>query len=96
VKNGREAVQYMKFHTVDLIMLDMIMEKDFDGLDTYCEIIKIHPGQRVIVVSGFSQTDRVQKVLELGAGQYIKKPYSLKDLANALRREFDNNQVPAE
>ena len=95
VKNGREAIQYLKFHAVDLIMLDMIMEKDFDGLDTYREIIKIHPGQKVIVVSGFSQTDRVQEVLELGAGQYIKKPYSLQDLADALRREFDHNRVSA-
>ena len=95
VKNGREAVRYTEYHAVDLIMLDMIMEKDFDGLDTYREIIRTHPDQKVIVVSGFSQTDRVQKVLELGAGQYIRKPYSLKDLADALRRELDN-RVPVE
>ncbi|MFZ5981400.1 MAG: hybrid sensor histidine kinase/response regulator, partial [Candidatus Zixiibacteriota bacterium] len=96
VKNGHEALQYLKYHPVDLIMLDMIMEKDFDGLDTYREIIKINPGQKVIVVSGFSQTDRVQKVLELGAGQYIKKPYALKDLADALRRELDSRVIAEE
>ncbi|MBN1211002.1 MAG: substrate-binding domain-containing protein [candidate division Zixibacteria bacterium] len=92
-KNGREAVQYLKFHSADLVLLDMIMEKDFDGLDTYREIIKIHPGQKVVVVSGFSQTDRVQAILDLGVGQYVKKPYSLAELAEALRRELSHDTV---
>ena len=92
-KNGREAVQYLKFHSADLVLLDMIMEKDFDGLDTYREIIKIHPGQKVVVVSGFSQTDRVQAILDLGVGQYVKKPYSLAELAEALRLELNHEIV---
>ena len=32
---GREAIEYLKEHTVDLLLLDMIMEDGFDGLDTY-------------------------------------------------------------
>jgi len=87
--NGSDAVKYLKDHSVDMVVLDMIMETNFDGLDTYREIIKIHPGQKAIIVSGFSATDRVQKMLELGAGQYVKKPYTMEMIGRAIREELD-------
>ncbi|MEW5925617.1 MAG: PAS domain S-box protein, partial [Candidatus Zixiibacteriota bacterium] len=95
VDSGREAVKFLSKHCVDIIMLDMIMEKDFDGLDTYTNILKYHPSQKAVIVSGFSATDRVTQAMELGAGQYIKKPYTLKQLGIAIRTELDKNKVPA-
>jgi len=82
--NGHEALEIIKSENIDLVLLDMIMEKGFDGLDTYREMIKIKPGQRVVVVSGFSATDRVNEMQRLGAGPYIRKPYSRKQLAGAI------------
>ena len=87
--NGHEAVEYLSDQSVDLVVLDMIMEKDFDGLDTYNKIIESYPGQKAIIVSGFSATDRVNKALNLGVGQYIKKPYTLQQLGKAVREELD-------
>jgi len=84
VNNGREAIKYLKTNSTDIIILDMIMEKDFDGLDTYEEILKIHPAQKAVIVSGFSATDRVNQMMELGAGEYIKKPYSLRQRVNQM------------
>ncbi len=95
VSGGREAVEYMKDNHADLIILDMIMEKDFDGLDTYREILKANPGQKAIIVSGFSATERVKQALELGAGQYIKKPYNINQLGQAIRSELDKQKVPS-
>ncbi len=92
-ENGRAAVEYLKKNKADIILLDMIMEKDFDGLDTYREIIKIHPGQKAIIVSGFSATHRVNKAMDLGAGNYIRKPYSRDQLAQAIRAELDKKQA---
>jgi hypothetical protein len=40
-------------------------------------------------VSGFSETDRVKKAQELGAGGYVKKPYIREKVALAIRRELD-------
>ena len=91
VKNGRQAVEYLKHHSVDLVVLDMIMESDFDGLSTYEEIIKIHPNQKTVIVSGFSQTERVEKMLKLGAGQYIRKPYTRTVLGRAVRLVLNTN-----
>ena len=93
--NGHEALQFLKENEVDLVILDMIMEKDFDGLDTYTEIIEIRPDQKAIITSGFSATDRVLKMQKLGAGQYIKKPFTLKTIGEAVRIELDKKEPVA-
>jgi YesN/AraC family two-component response regulator len=36
-----------------------------------------HPGQKAIIASGFSETDRVREAQKLGVGAYIRKPYTL-------------------
>ena len=54
-------MEYLKEHTVDLVVLDMIMDPGMDGLDTYRKILEIHPHQKAIIVSGFSETERVTK-----------------------------------
>ncbi len=90
VINGHDAVNYLANHKIDLVVLDMIMEKGFDGLDTYREILKIHPEQKAIIVSGFSATERANEMQRLGAGPYIKKPYTLKEIAKAIREELDS------
>ena len=69
VSSGEEAVEYLKEHTVDLIVLDMIMDPGIDGLETFKNVIEVHPGQKAIIASGFSETDRVKKPQRLGAGQ---------------------------
>ncbi len=71
---------------MDLPILDMKMEPGIDGLETFEKILKINPGQKAIIASGYSETDRVRKTLKLGAGQYIKKPYTIKKLALALKK----------
>lgn len=91
--SGEEAVAYLEEHTADLIILDMIMEKGMDGLDTYREILKIHPGQKAIIASGFSETDRVRQAQHLGAGAYIKKPYILEKMGQAIRRELGRDST---
>jgi len=54
------------------------------GLDTYKQILKLHPGQKAIIASGFSKTDRVREAKKLGARQYIKKPYTLEKIGNHI------------
>ncbi|MFH1155519.1 MAG: ATP-binding protein [Pseudomonadota bacterium] len=77
VSSGEEAVTYLATHSADLILLDMIMDPGMDGLETYKQIISRHPGQRTLIISGFSETDKVREAIRLGAAGYIKKPCSL-------------------
>jgi CheY-like chemotaxis protein len=89
VSSGEEAVKYMHKHIVDLLVLDMIMEPGIDGLETYREILKICPGQKSIIASGYSESVRVKEALELGAGTYVKKPYLLEKIGRAIRAELE-------
>jgi len=68
----------------------MIMDPGIDGLDTYKRILQLHPGQKAIIVSGFSETERVREAQRLGARSYIKKPYTLDELGVAVRAALDN------
>jgi two-component system cell cycle sensor histidine kinase/response regulator CckA len=63
----------------------MIMDPGMDGLDTYREILKTHPGQKTIIASGFSENDRVREAQRLGACQYVKKPYTLESIGLAVK-----------
>jgi PAS domain S-box-containing protein len=87
--SGEEAVAYIKDHPVDLVVLDMIMDPGIDGLDTYRGMLEVNPHQKAIIVSGFSDTERVKKAQELGAGPYIKKPYVLERLGLAVHQELN-------
>lgn len=87
--SGEEAVEYLKNNSADLVILDMIMDSGIDGLETYKRIIEIHPGMKAIITSGFSETDRVREAQKLGAGRYIKKPYTLETIGLAVKAELD-------
>lgn len=90
VASGEEAVEYLQNRSVDLLVLDMIMDPGIDGLDTYRGILERHPGQKAIIASGFSETERVEEAQRLGAGAYVKKPYLVEKLGMAVRVELDS------
>ncbi len=89
VSSGEEALDYLKTNRVDLVVLDMIMPPGMDGLETYRGILEINSGQKAVIVSGFSETGRVKKAQELGAGAYIRKPYLLEKIGRAIRDELN-------
>jgi two-component system, cell cycle sensor histidine kinase and response regulator CckA len=60
-----------------------------NGLETYRKIIAIHPEQKAIIASGFSETDRVKEVQSLGAGAYIRKPFLLEKIGLAVKEELE-------
>lgn len=86
--SGIEAIEKCKKKTYDLLVLDMIMPGDYDGLATYEAIKSSNPKQKAIIVSGFSETSRVKKAQEIGAGTYLKKPYTVELLATAIYKEL--------
>jgi CheY-like chemotaxis protein len=90
VASGEEAVEYLLDHTIDLLVLDMIMEPGIDGLETYQKIIEFRPGQKAIIASGYSESARVKEAQRLGAGTYLKKPYLLQKIGWAIKAELNN------
>jgi signal transduction histidine kinase/ActR/RegA family two-component response regulator len=89
--SGEAAVDFVREQKVDLILLDMMMEPGMDGLETYQRILQFYPDQKAILVSGYSETDRVKTALRLGAGRYVRKPYILENLGVAIRAELEKS-----
>ena len=83
--SGEEAVECVKNAPPDLLVLDMIMDPGIDGLETYRRIVQVNPGQKGIITSGFSETNRVRKAEALGISKYLKKPFTIRGLAEALK-----------
>lgn len=86
VASGEEAVAFCREESVDLVLLDMIMEPGINGAQTYRQIIALHPAQRAVITSGFSESDDVKTAFELGVGGFVKKPYSIKQLGEMVSK----------
>lgn len=84
VSSGEKAVAYLEEKPVDLLLLDMVMDSGIDGLETYQRARKIYPGQKALLVSGYSESDKVKEALALGVKRLLKKPYRIDDLARTL------------
>lgn len=95
VESGRAAICYLREHSVDIVVLNMMLDGELDGLDTYREIVRTRPGQKAIITSGYPGTERVEEAQRLGAGAFLRKPYTLQRLGRAVRQELDRVLAPA-
>ncbi|RKX28510.1 MAG: hypothetical protein DRP47_04175 [Candidatus Zixiibacteriota bacterium] len=89
VESGEKAIEFLKDKSRDLLILDMVMPPGIDGTETYQRALEINPDQRALIVSGFAESERVDKALCLGVGAFIKKPLTQRTIAAAVRRELD-------
>jgi signal transduction histidine kinase len=90
VPSGEIALEYLSEQSVDLLLLDMVMDPGIDGLDTFKQVLSIHPEQKAVIASGYTENDRVQSALELGAS-FIHKPYCLEEIARAVKNTLNGN-----
>ena len=88
VESGEKAIAFLKTGSADLVLLDMIMDPGLDGLETFKKIIGFKPNQKTIIASGYAKTVRVDKVIRLGASQFIKKPYTIETVGLAIKNEL--------
>jgi CheY-like chemotaxis protein len=91
VDSGEQAVELLKRERADLLILDMIMDPGIDGLETYHRVKQLHPHQKAIITSGYAETERIQIAQQLGAGSYLKKPYTVHNLALAIKSELNRS-----
>jgi len=89
VDSGEAAVEYLQDSQADILLLDMIMDPGIDGLETYRRISEFTPGQKAVIASGYAENERVKQAQALGAGPYIKKPYTIDKLGQAIHSELN-------
>lgn len=89
VADGIQALDFIMQTPVDLLILDMVMAPSISGLETYKRIKKIRPSQKAILASGHSESEDVLKALSIGAGAFVKKPYTILDMGIAVKEELN-------
>jgi len=93
-ESGEAAEAYIESNSVDLILLDMIMTPGIDGLETYQRILAKHPQQKAVIFSGFSITERVRQAQALGAGEFIRKPFTMQELGIGVKKTLIGETPP--
>ncbi|PIE01450.1 MAG: response regulator [Acidobacteria bacterium] len=88
--NGEEALDWLEKRSFDLILLDVMMP----GLDGYevCRRVKANPKLNhipIIFLTAKVETDDIVKGFELGASDYITKPFKPQELLARLRKEVE-------
>lgn len=89
---GENMVSFLKHHTVDLVLLDIIMP-GHDGIYWLKWLKTYYPHIPVVIMSSKQQaSDRIQG-LELGADDYLTKPFAPKELLLRVQRSLQQYQV---
>lgn len=73
--NGEEAVEHVKRHDPDLVIMDIKMPK-MNGLEALSQIKKLKPQIRVMIITGYESDDVAAQAIRLGADDYLTKPFN--------------------
>jgi len=95
VEGGEAAIRRLRERRFDLLILDMIMPPGIDGVETLKRALALNPAQKSVILSGFAESERVTAALKLGAGAFVKKPLTRRQLAKAVRSELDRQVQPS-
>jgi two-component system cell cycle sensor histidine kinase/response regulator CckA len=89
LSSGEGAVDFLHYNSVDLLILDMLMEPGISGLETFRRILKFKPGQKAVIASGFSQQESIEEARALGVADFIVKPYSVERIGESLHKVLE-------
>lgn len=90
-RNGREALQlFAKYRAeIDLVILDLIMP-EMGGKQCLEELIKVDPGARVLVASGFPIDKKTKTFLTSYSLAIVSKPFNVRDFLRVVRKALDD------
>jgi PAS domain S-box-containing protein len=79
--SGKAALKYFRdnANVVDLVLMDVEMP-EMDGLQCYLAMKEIDPEVNLLVSSGYTQSEKVTRMVKEGALGLLRKPYSRNDL----------------
>ncbi|HEX6080548.1 MAG TPA: response regulator [Methylomirabilota bacterium] len=82
-ENGRLGLKVLETFTPDLVLLDMHMP-ELDGVGTLRELARRWPALPVIMVTVNEDVETTARLLQLGAADYVPKPFDLDYLEQAI------------
>ena len=92
--DGIEGLEKFKTEAADIVVADVMMPK-MDGFTMAKEIRKISPTIPLLFLTAKSTIDDIEEGFEIGANDYLKKPFELRELIvriKALLRRYNTNR----
>ncbi|WP_028579808.1 hybrid sensor histidine kinase/response regulator [Desulfogranum japonicum] len=89
VSSGEDALEFLKKNSVELVLLDMLMDPGMNGYETFRMIQEYIPNQKAVITSGYAPTKDVQRAKRLGISQFVKKPFTLQELGLVIQNELN-------
>lgn len=86
--NGQEAVELYQNERPDVVLMDITMPK-MDGLAALKQILQFDPGAKVIMCSALGQQSLIVQALQLGAKDFIVKPFREERVVAAIKKILD-------
>ena len=86
--NGDEAMAVLSEKKPDIVILDIMMRTDEEGLDYLPRMKKALPAAKVLMVTGVDDEKSVEKAKAMGADDYITKPLILEYLENTVLKKI--------
>jgi DNA-binding response OmpR family regulator len=95
--DGAEALRFARKNRYDLVILDLVMP-GIDGRQALRELLALRPSQPVIVLSCVADVTAKVEMLELGAQDYLTKPFALAELIARVKTRLraESAQSPGE
>ena len=88
-KNGAEAVKmYVEHPEITLILMDIKMPGEFDGLEAVRRIRKVNTEIPIIAQTAFASDSDKNRSLEAGCCDYIAKPYNASHLKKLIQKNL--------
>ena len=95
VRTGKEALQHIDQHPVDVILTDLKMPGT-DGLAVLAHARKVRPGAEVILMTGHATVESAVRAMKLGAFHYITKPFDIDEVSQLVDRALELASVRRE
>jgi two-component system response regulator (stage 0 sporulation protein F) len=91
--SARKALQLVKKENPPIVLLDIKLGWGKDGIDVLKEIKEVAPRTKVIMMTSVSDEDVVKEAFDLGAEDYITKPFSLQYLERVVMLKVLNLEI---
>ena len=99
-ENGEIALKKLKEEKFTVILMDYNMPEAIDGIDLLNELLHTSPKSQVIVITAYASTEQAIKAIELGAVDYVSKPFNVAEIRDIVKKcvaaaQAQKNSEPA-
>jgi len=85
--NGKAALEIVKLHAPDLVLLDMKIP-GMDGLEILKHIKQMNPDIKVIMMTAYGELDMIKEATDLGALMHFTKPFDIDEMRQAVNMQL--------